>query len=148
MVDPVTTSLTAGAIATLAFQEFVKSSSVELSKTFTAKAIAKMQKLRELIRQKLNGNADAESAIDNAINNSHEDDIADIATYLRAAMRRDPQFAAQLQTIAQQIDAGRIVDKSNMVQNNYGNARGWQTKVEGGTAYIGEVHQHNVSNSP
>ena len=27
-----------------------------------------------------------------------------------------------------------------MTQNNSDNARGWQTKVEGGTAYIGEIH--------
>jgi hypothetical protein len=27
-----------------------------------------------------------------------------------------------------------------MTQNNYDNARGWQTKVDGGTAYIGEIH--------
>jgi hypothetical protein len=27
-----------------------------------------------------------------------------------------------------------------MTQHNCDQARGWQTKVEGGTAYIGEVH--------
>jgi hypothetical protein len=27
-----------------------------------------------------------------------------------------------------------------MTQNNFDQAKGWQTKVEGGTAYIGEIH--------
>jgi hypothetical protein len=39
MTDSVTT-LTANAIATLAFQEFIKSSAGELAKKFTAEAIA------------------------------------------------------------------------------------------------------------
>jgi hypothetical protein len=27
-----------------------------------------------------------------------------------------------------------------MIQNNYETAKEWQTKVEGSTAYIGEIH--------
>jgi nucleoside phosphorylase len=29
-----------------------------------------------------------------------------------------------------------------MVQNNIGNAKGWQTVIQGGTAYIGKIHIH------
>jgi hypothetical protein len=32
------------------------------------------------------------------------------------------------------------VCSSDLIQNNADNAKGWQTKVEGGTAYIGEIH--------
>jgi ATP-dependent 26S proteasome regulatory subunit len=46
MPDPVT--LTASAIATLAFQEFIKSGAGELAKKFTGEAIAKMGQLRSL----------------------------------------------------------------------------------------------------
>jgi len=42
--------------------------------------------------------------------------------------------------LAQTIQAGKIQDNSSMIQNNSDNAKGWQTKVEGGTAYIGEIH--------
>jgi hypothetical protein len=38
--------------------------------------------------------------------------------------------------------AQAIDDNSSMVQNNRDNATGWQTKVAGGTAYIGEIHIH------
>jgi hypothetical protein len=79
MTDPVT-ALTASAIASLAFQEFVKSGAGDLAKRFTGEAIA------------------------------------------------------------QEINAGKLLDQSSMTQNNYDNARGWQTKVDGGTAYIGEIH--------
>lgn len=144
MPDPV--SLTAGAIASLAFQEFIKSGAVELAKKFTAEAIAKMNGLRELIVKRLQNNPDAMQAVEN-VEQGSEEDLNDIATYLKAAMNRDPEFSAQVQTIAQEINAGKLQDNSSMTQNNYENARGWQTKVEGGTAYIGEIHQHG-SNPP
>lgn len=37
-----------------------------------------------------------------------------------------------------------------MVQSNADNAKGWQTIVQGGTAYVGEIHIHgaNTENSP
>lgn len=55
MVDPVTTTLTASAIATLAFQEFIKSGAGELAKKFTGEAIAKMGELRQKIWHRLRG---------------------------------------------------------------------------------------------
>jgi hypothetical protein len=137
MADPIT--LTASAIASLAFQEFIKSGAGELAKKFTGGAIAKMGQLRSLIWDKLRGNADAEAALTN-IENGQETDLADVGTYLKAVMGRDQEFAGQVQAIAQEINAGRLLDQSSMVQNNYDNARGWQAKVEGGTAYIGEIH--------
>jgi hypothetical protein len=60
----------------------------------------------------------------------------------------DGEFEGQVRAIAQEINAGRLFDQSSMTQNNYDNARGWQTKVEGGTAYIGEIHQHGTTAQP
>jgi hypothetical protein len=34
-----------------------------------------------------------------------------------------------------------------MIQNNYDNAKGWQTKVEGGTVYVGEIHINQPKDS-
>jgi hypothetical protein len=65
MTDPLTT-LAASVIASLAFQEFIKSSAGELAKKFTAEAIARMNDLREVIWQKLQGNPDAVAAIEQA----------------------------------------------------------------------------------
>ncbi len=44
------------------------------------------------------------------------------------------------ESLAQEINTAKLQDNSQMTQSNYDNARGWQTKVEGGTAYIGEIH--------
>jgi hypothetical protein len=97
MTDPIT--LTASAIATLAFQEFIKSSAGELAKKFTGEAIAKMGQLRLLIWDKLRGNPDAETALTN-VENGQETDLADVGTYLKAAMNRDREFAGQVEVIA------------------------------------------------
>jgi hypothetical protein len=140
-------SLTASAIASLAFQEFIKSGADELAKKFIAEAIARMNNLRELIWQKLQGNSDAVAAIEQAKNGS-EEVLSELATDLKRAMDKDPEFASKVQAIAQEIHAGKLQDNSSMVQNNSGNARGWQTKVEGGTAYIGEIRQYGVDFKP
>lgn len=139
MADPVT--LTAGAIATLAFQKFIESGAGELAKKFTEGAIAKMDELRQKIIERLRGKHDmAEAALHKAMVGDKQA-IETVATLLGVEML-DPDFASQVQAIAQEINAGKLVDNSSMTQNNYDNARGWQTKVEGGTAYIGEIHQY------
>jgi hypothetical protein len=135
MTDPVA-ALTAGAIASLAFQEFVKAGAGELAKKFTAGAIAKIKELHGLIKQKLRGNPDAVATMKQA-ENGKEEDISYVAAYLNTEMNKDPDFAARVQAIAQEINAGKIQDNSSMVQNNSDNAIGFQTKVEGGTANIG-----------
>jgi hypothetical protein len=137
MAEPIT--LTASAIATLAFQEFIKSGAGELAKKFTGEAIAKMGQLRELIWNRLRGkHPAAEQALERAIAGEQEG-IDTVATLLGVEML-DGEFEGQVRAIAQEINAGKILDQSSMTQNNYDNARGWQTKVEGGIAYIGEIH--------
>jgi hypothetical protein len=145
MTDPV--SLTASAIATLAVQKFVESGSGEIAKKFTTEAIATMERLLKRIWAKLRGKPrveDVKAAIEQTQKITPEQ-INQIAAYLQVAMDDDPQFADEIRLMAQQINAGKIQDNSSMVQNNYDNARGWQTKVEGGTAYIGEIHMHGKS---
>ena len=142
MSDPV--SLSAGAIATLACQKFIESGASELAKKFTTDAIAKMESLLKRIWTKLRGKPRVEE-VKAAIEQTQKitpEQINQIAAYLQVAMDDDPQFAHDIRLLAQQINAGKIQDNSSMVQNNSDNARGWQTKVEGGTAYIGEIHMH------
>jgi hypothetical protein len=138
MPEPITT-MTASAIATLAFQEFVKSGAGELAKKFTAEAIAKMGQLRELIWKRLAGKHPAADAAIQKAQAGEQDGIDTIATLLSVELL-DRDFAGQVQAIAHEINAGKLLDQSSMTQNNYDNAKGWQTKVEGGTAYIGEIH--------
>jgi hypothetical protein len=147
MSDPVTTPLTASAIATLAFQEFIKSGAGELAKKFTGEAIAKMGDLRQLLWARLRGK---HVVAEEALQKAYAGDKAAIETVgtLLGVEMLDPTFASEVQAIAQEINAGKLVDNSSMTQNNYDHAKGWQTKVEGGTAYIGEIHQHGTVPTP
>lgn len=142
MSDPV--SLTASAIVALACQKFIESGAGELAKKFTTDAIVTMESLLKRIWTKLRGRPRIEE-VQAAIEQTQKitpEQINRIAAYLQVAMDDDPQFANEVRLMAQQINAGKIQDNSVMVQNNSDNARGWQTKVEGGTAYIGEIHMH------
>jgi len=76
MPEPVATTLTASAIASLAFQEFIKSGAGELAKKFTAEAIAKMEDLRKLLCSRLRGkHAVAEEALQKAETGVLQDSI-------------------------------------------------------------------------
>lgn len=141
MADPVTT-LTASAIATLAFQKFLETGAGELAKKFSTEAIAKMDMLLKHIWVKLRGKPWVEE-VKATIDQTHKitpEQVNQIAAYLQVAMDEDPKFAHDIRLLAQEITAGKLVDQSHMTQNIYDQAKGWQTKVEGGTAYIGEIH--------
>ncbi len=141
MADPLTT-MTASAIANLAFQKFLETGAGELAKKFTTEAIAKMDTLLKRIWVKLRGKPRVEE-VKVAIDQTHKitpEQVNQIAAYLQVAMDEDSQFAHDILLLAQEINAGKLVDQSRMTQNIYDQAKGWQTKVEGGTAYIGEIH--------
>ena len=148
MVEPV--SFTAATIATLAFTKFLESGAGELGKKFTETAITKMEQLRQKIWEKLRGKPKAESALCAVEEKGSEAELGRVAVYLQDEMEDDPQLATEVQPLAQQIKAGKLQDNSTMVQNIHDQAKGWQTKVEGGTAYIGQIHQygHDKPSSP
>ncbi|NMF61180.1 hypothetical protein [Pseudanabaena yagii] len=140
MADPLTASVLVG----LAVQKFVESGAGELAKKFTTEAIAKIPELWQQIKNKLQGRS---AKVDEALVKLESGDRSAIDTVtknLDVVLDDEPEFANELKLLAQTIQAGKIQDNSTMTQNNSDNARGWQTKVEGGTAYIGEIHiQHS-----
>ena len=130
------TTLTATVIATLAFKKFLESSATELGKKFTTEAINKMEELRQKIWDKLRGNPDAEKALKN-VEQGVKEKLTNIATYLEVTMKNDTEFASQIQTIVQEINAGKIQNNNNITQNIYDQATGIQSKAEGeSTQYI------------
>lgn len=139
MPDPVT--LNASAIATLAFQEFIKSGAGELAKKFTGEAIAKMGQLRELIWNRLTGKHPiAEEALVKA--QAGEQEGIDKVTTLLGVELLDEAFAGQVQAIAQEISL-LIDNKGGMNQTNFGGTN-FQTMVDGGEVYQGNItiHKH------
>ncbi len=136
--------MTAAAIAELAFKKFLENGAGELGKKFTSAAISKIDELRKAIWNKLRGNPKAEKALQ-AIEGGSKSEIERLRVYLQDAMEDDPQFATQVQAITQEINAGKLQDNSSITQINRDNARGWQTKVEGGEVHIAdkiEIHRH------
>lgn len=135
--------LTAGAIATLAFTKAFE----KTIEKFTEAALVKMDALRKKIWEKLQGNPNAEQAL-TAVEGGNKAELEKVAGYLERAMDEDEQFDAEVKALAQEINAGKLQDNSHMTQYNSENARGWQTKVEGGTAYVGEINFHGKESTP
>jgi len=137
MSDPIST-ITVAAITNLAFQKFIESGAGEMAKKFTESAIAKMDELRKKIWEKMRGKPSAEAAL-TLVEQGSKAELDRLVAYIQVAMDDDPQFADEVRLMAQEINAGKIQDYSSMSMNVYDNAKGWQTKVEGGTAYIGDI---------
>lgn len=134
--------LTAGAIATLAFKKAFE----KTIEKFTEAALAKMDELRKKIWEKLRGNPRAEKAL-TAVEQGNKSELERLAVYLQDYMDDEPEFAAQVQALAQEINAGKLQDNSNMTQNNYDSSTGYQTRVETerGTTNVGGTHTHNYN---
>ncbi len=135
-MEPV--SLTAGVIATLAFTKAFE----KTVEKFTEAALIKMDELRKKIWEKFRGNPRAINAL-TAAEQGSKPDLERVAAYLQVIMNEEPEFAKEIQVLAGQIEAGKIEDKSTMTQINRDNSTGYQTKVDGGTAYIGGNHTHH-----
>jgi len=99
-------TLTAGALVALAAQKFVESSAGELAKKFTAEAIAKFSELWQQIKKRLFGKY---PIVDEALVKVESGDssaIDTVSTVLGTELIVDPEFAALLQKLAQEINAG------------------------------------------
>jgi hypothetical protein len=108
-----TEPITAITIATLAFQEFIKSGAGELAKKFTAEAIAKMGQLRELIWNRLREkHPAAEQALEQA-QSGEQEGIDTIATLLGVEML-DKEFAGQVQAIVESIQKEALSGTSDI----------------------------------
>jgi hypothetical protein len=131
MTDPVT-ALTASMIATLAFQEFVKSGTGELAKKFTGEVVTKMGQLRELIWNRLTGKHPAAKDALTKAKAGEQEGINTVATLLGVELL-DKEFAGQVKAIAEEINV-MINAEGSMNQTNYGGTN-FQTNVDGGEVY-------------
>ncbi|NEQ18046.1 hypothetical protein [Moorena sp. SIO2C4] len=140
--------LSAAEIATLAFKKFLESGAGELAKHFTTAAITKMDELRKMIWEKLRNNSKAENAL-TAVEQGSSSDLERVADYLKVVMNEQPEFAKEIQVIAQEIHTGKIQDNSSNTMNINDNGKGLQNnidKIEGGTNYVAqEMHIHQGS---
>lgn len=132
-MEPITTTV----IVTLAFTKFLETT-VE---KFTETGLQKIDELRQKIWAKLKGNAKAEEAL-KALEEGKKDKLKFVEVYLSNGMDDDENFAADVNKLANEIQSLKIQDNSSMTQNNYDNSTGYQTKIDGGTAFVGGNHYH------
>lgn len=127
------------AIATLAFIG-LKAADTTVGK-LTEAALEKADQLRKKLWDKLRGNGSAEVALQGAENGSKAD-LEALADYLKIAMREDPQFAGEVQKLAQEIDEEIDEDPQSMIMKIYGGT-GYQTSVKANTSFVGGTHHHH-----
>ena len=136
---PNTLTLTASAILTIALSRFTSSGSHNLLEKFTEAELLRIDNLYRRIRQRIQGNPKLEATLISAEQGS-KTELDKLAVYLEREMEHDPEFSAEVQQILQKIYVEKLQDSTMMTQINSDNAKGWQTKIEGSTAYIGEIH--------
>jgi hypothetical protein len=119
-MDP--TTLAAGAIAKIAFDEFIKSGAGEVAKKTVGGAIDLVKNLRDRIKAKFQGNERAEKAIAEVEQQGTPTALEKVAKYLDVEFDEDGAFADEIRQIAQQII--NIQNKSTVTLNqtniNYG----------------------------
>jgi hypothetical protein len=136
MVEPAT-AFTAGAIAKLAFDEFVKAGAGELAKKSLSGAITQINELRKKIRDKFRGDAKAEKALVAIEQEGSEAALTKLEVYLDDAMVDDPIFGQELRQLAQQIiNIGHLQDNTQLNQNIHDNGKGYQ--VKGNVEHLGD----------
>ena len=154
MVEPV--SLTVGTIAALAFTKFLESTAGEAAKKLTPAVIEKMDALRQKIWNKLRG-IPAVDALNNSVDQGAkitDQQLQTLTPHLEAAMKSDPDFAQDLQQIAnqinQEINIGEILGKN--IQNvcggtgtqvNDASGQVFSGNITGGNFYFGNPPQNN-----
>ena len=116
MADP----LVAGVLIELATQRFASSSAEALAKKFTADAIAKIPELWQQIKNKLQGKS---AEVDEALVKLESGDLSGIDTVTKNldVVLDDPEFASELNLLAQTIQSGKIQDESTITQNSFVN---------------------------
>lgn len=140
-MEPVTT-LAAGTIIKLAFDEFVKSSAGEAAKKLTGEALTKANELRKAIWAKFKGNPRAETALTEVEQNGSSEAVEKVTKLLDAEMALEPEFAANVRQMAQQImnvqsqtaeTAGRDIYKQTAGRDIFNVEDGGQSNKFGGS---------------
>ncbi|MEG4341793.1 hypothetical protein QUB70_00705 [Microcoleus sp. A003_D6] len=110
MTDTVTT-IAAGAILKLAFDEFIKSSAGEAAKRLTGEALVKANALRKEISNYFfdKKNRKATEAIALIEETGSENAFGRLEVYLENAIDDDSLFAAQLRLLVQEVEVLRTV---------------------------------------
>ncbi|MGB3533776.1 MAG: hypothetical protein WBA13_09685 [Microcoleaceae cyanobacterium] len=130
--------ITATAIITLLSTKFIEKATDKLSEG----GVQKLNDLRQLIWQKVRGQAKVENALKQVEQGSESElDVQPVAAFLETVMTRSPEFAQQVQTLAQEINQEINIDMPNAkgVQNVFG-GEAYQSIKNQGPTFHGSNH--------
>lgn len=125
MVEP--TTLAAGAILKLAFDEFIKGGAEETAKKTVGGALALIKSLRNKIQDKFQGDQKAEAALSQVEKDGSQEAFKKLEVYLDDVMTEDPTFAHEVRQVAQQIIN---IEKQNISSRQYNNQGRDQINIE------------------
>ncbi|MEL7039446.1 MAG: hypothetical protein AAFO04_28095 [Cyanobacteria bacterium J06592_8] len=134
--------LTATAILTLAFSKSIEKASEKL----TEGALQKLDKLRQLIWQKVRGQGKVEKALQQ-VEQGSESDVQPVVTFLETVMERDSEFTQQVQNLAQQINQEINIEteQSEATQNIFGGEGYLSNRNEGVNVQGGSGNTFNIN---
>ncbi|MBE9030884.1 hypothetical protein IQ266_14200 [filamentous cyanobacterium LEGE 11480] len=141
-MEPISTAA-AIVLSKIVLDKFYEGLSTKLGERVIDTVLAPIKKLGEVVWQRcFKGKPGTEDLLAQAEKGNSEAETA-LKDYLDKALV-DAKLKAEVEPIVQEIRQTivQIDDDSTMTQINRDNAKGWQTKVQGGTAYIGEIHIH------
>lgn len=118
MTDPVT--LTANAVATLAFEAFIKSAAGTAAKETVTDAVGALRQLRDRIWAKLAGNDRATAALTAVEQEGSAAALAKVGKYLDIEMLEEPAFAEEVRQLAQQVIQIQSQSMTTQTNINYG----------------------------
>ncbi|OLP18370.1 hypothetical protein BST81_11060 [Leptolyngbya sp. 'hensonii'] len=99
-------------------------------------AIAQTQTLYQLVQDKFQHESEVSDALA-VIEQGSSTALDHLIEHLKLALQQDAEFAAEAQAIIQSIYPEKLQSLDGMTMTATGNAQAFQTKVEGGTAYVG-----------
>lgn len=106
------------------------------TKTQSEAAISQTQILYRLVQDKFQHESEVADTLA-AIEQGFSPALDHLIEHLKLALRQDTEFAIEVQAIIQSIYPEKLRSLDGMTMTATGKAQAFQTKVEGGTAYVG-----------
>ena len=131
------TTLAAGAIAKIAFDELIKTGAGELAKNSVEGAIGLVKNLRDKIRTKFQENPNAKKALDEVEQQGSPVALEKLTKYLDIEMIEDKDFANEIRQIAYQIINIQNQNTSTREYKNYGRDQINIENIQGNTTIGG-----------
>ncbi len=139
------TTTAAIAIGKIALDKFVEGGAGELGKQLTTAASEKLMKLGTIVLDKLRGNQRAIEVLQGAATEKPED-IQALANYLGSLWTQQPEFAAEVKVLADDLhfELTQIQNNSPITQNIASGGVGYATQITAphSTNFVGGEHHH------